>query len=1222
MSSLALTIAFMLCLAVHATAQTEPADRIAGPTGTSQRVVTNGVHPLATRANDQGRVSGGQVFHRMILLLGGSAAQEQDLQQLLRAQQDPSSPEYHRWLTPTEFGRRFGPSKNDLAALTGWLTAQGFTVEGAPNGRRALIFSGTSAQVETAFQTEMHRYGVNGKTYVANAQPASVPRTLAAVVKGVASLTSFHSMLPQSWPAETKQFQIRQGLAATGPADLAAIYNAALLNSAGVEGQGQSVALIEESNIDLQDLSDFRSVTGLPAANVNVIVNGPDPGPLAYDGEEFEAISDVEYAGAMAPQVALNVVVSESTEFTQGILLSVFYAVDNVVSPITSLSYGGCETLNDTYYPGVPQAFAAAYEQGAAEGMSQFVSSGDYGGDACLGLGYIAGYGVNAIGDSPWNVSVGGTEFIMPDPDTYFPPPNYTATGYVPESTWNDYENPMDQRPLAGNGGVSINFTKPAWQAGPGVPADGQRDLPDVSLVSGDNLFYLTCERDLGYDCSAGYGGGVIGTSLATPNWAAIQALVNQKNSLAGGAGNPNPTYYRLAAGAHSPFHDIKAGDTKVPDFNGDMVGYAATAGFDLATGLGSVDVNALAASWASATGNGNASVSLGTDTAIGVHYPHGHAITAGVTIMTGGSITPTGDVVLMAGGEGVAQISLANGSGSFEFGPTTGAFLPGGSYNLKAHYAGDANFAAADSSPYPLLIDPEATATTAAIAPGPFPFGAALTVSAAAVGATSGETVPGTYTFTENGKTLGTAAIAATGSRFASANAGMTANLTLSGAQSLPAGLHTITAASPAAGGSFLASASTPVTVTVAKAPVLVALTPDHTTPQLNSVVNLLATVENLYGYQAPTTGTVDFFDGNTQIGSGTLPANVNQLGVLGVSVAVKFSKPGLHTLVAKYEGDANDLGNASGIVNVTVGAQSASTTTIYGPYFALAQTATQLFASITGDGNGAAPTGTVTFTDAAANQGKGAAIGTAAVGSNGNAILTVTSLSAGTHNIFATYAGDANYTGSGSQAFPVVVGDFTLTASPASASVTAGHSTSTITLTYTGTMDFTLWVYPTPSVTLACSGLPAGAACDFASTSIVPAVDPDGTTTGTAMLTISTEGPTLQAAMRRPSGAMTAALGPVALGCLALLGLPMVLRRRRFLGRLLTLALFLCAVGVNGCGGGGGGGGGGGYKITNPGTPAGSSTVKVTATVNGGGVGTLARTASVTLTVAAAAQ
>ncbi len=1193
----------------------EPADQIVRPIDASQRVQTNGVHPLAVPQDDQGRVDPARVFHRMVLLLQGSDAEEQALQQMLAAQQDPSSAEYHQWLTPAEFGRRFGPSQNDLAALTGWLKGQGFMVEPAPSGRRYLIFSGSSGQVEAAFQTQMHRYAVGGVSYLANATPASVPRALAGVVKGVASLTSFHPMLPQSWPANVKEFQIQTGVAATGPADLAAIYNSAPLNKAGVQGQGESVALIEESNIVLEDLTDFRTVTGLPAATVNVIVNGPDPGPLYYDGEEFEAIADTEYAGAMAPQATLNVVVTASTDLTQGILLSMFYAVDNMVSPVTSLSYGGCETLNDAYYASVPKAFAAAYEQGATEGISQFVSTGDYGGDACEGLGLAAGYGVNAIGDSPWNVSVGGTEFIMPDPNTYFPPPSYTATGYIPERTWNDYENPLDGRPISGSGGVSINFTKPAWQSGPGVPADGQRDVPDVSLLAGDNLYYLTCEADIGYDCAKGEGGGVIGTSLGSPNWAAIQALVNQKNSLPGGAGNPNPTYYRLAAGAKSPFHDITVGDTKVPDFGSTLVGYVATPGFDLATGLGSVDVNALATAWLPPTGSGKASVSLTTNAQ---SITHGGSLTATVSMTSNGSPAPTGDVVLMAGSQGAAQVTLASGTASFAFGSTSGVTLPGGSYNLTAHYAGDANFAPADSSAVALTIDPEATSTQAFV-PGVYTYGQGLTLSAEAFGAVSEQTVPGTYTFIGNGKTLGTAAVAMTGDRFASNIAGLTANLTLSGAKSLPAGTYSVIADSPAASASFLASASSAVTLTVAKAPVLVSLTPDHTTPPLNSTVNLLATVNNIEGYLAPITGTVDFFDGNTKIGSGTLAAKADLLGAFDATVAARFTTPGLHTLVARYEGDNNDLVNSSGLVNITVNSKSSSSITPYGPTFGLAQTATQITAFVTGDANNATPTGTVTFTDASANQGVGAAIGTAPVGTNGMVTFSANSLAAGHHYIFATYGGDANYLGSTSQSFPILVGDFTLKASPATASATAGQSTAAITITYSGTTDFSKPLtgspYASSGVTLACSGLPTGTGCDFTSTNIVPTANADGTTTGTTTLTISTEGPTLQTGMtRRPGGALPAAFA----GLLAL-GLPLVFRRRRWLASLLGLALLAFAAGLNGCSSVTTKSG---YQITNPGTPAGSSTVTVTATVNGGTAGTLSHTATITLTVAAAGQ
>lgn len=1217
-----------------------PADRLLSPIVATQRTVTNGVHPLAIRQNDLGRVNGSQVFHRMILLLQRSPAQEADLQQLLKDQQDPSSPAYHKWLTPAEFGQRFGPSDDDLATITGWLTAQGFSVEKPSTGRQFIFFTGNSTQVETAFQTQMHRYGVNGNTFFANATPASIPTALAPDVRGIASLTSFGNFKPQSYPAAAPSILVG-GSGYTGPADLDAIYDAAPLQKNGIEGQGESIALIEESNIDLQDLSDFRALTGLPAANVNVIVNGPDPGKLAADGEEFEAISDVEYAGAMAPDATLNVIVTASTEFNQGIDLSTVYAVDNLVSPITSMSYGGCETLNDTYYYNDIVLYGDAYEQGAAEGMSHFVSSGDNGGDDCQFVGISAGYGVNAIGDSPWNVSVGGTEFIMPDPYLYFPAStNYTATAYVPESTWNDYENPYDGRPLAGNGGVSIIYGKPAWQAGPGVPGDSQRDTPDVSLLAGDNLAYLTCERDIGANCSLGYGTGVIGTSLAAPNWAAIQALVNQKNNLLGGAGNPDPVYYKLAAGTNSPFHDITQGDTKVPDINGQLVGYAAGAGYDLATGLGSVDVNKLASDWTPSTGSGAATVTLSTGGVTTI--THGAALTASIAVKSGGATVPSGDVVVMAGTQGVYQDTLdASGDASVPFGNTAlplsaQAELPGGSYNLKAHYAGDSNFAPADSNTIALTVNPEPTVTTIVGSPAtPQIYGTPVTLSASAVGVNSGTgfPVPGAYTFTDGTTTVGTASLAQTGEGYAYATLDSTAILTLEGTHALSVGTHTINAASPPAGASFLASSTTvPAIVVVNAAPVLVSLTPNHTTPALNSTVNLLASVINLLYPGTPATGTVQFRDYSTNpfttLGTATLSTTADSSGAYDATVPVTFSTAGLHTLVAVYLGDANNVGDVSGAADVTVGGGKASSSTKIGPggglisggfvSYALAQNNVILSALVTGDSSGAVPTGTVTFTDAAANNGSGAAIGTATVAASGTAALTTKALTGGTHFIVASYSGDNNFAASVSQAIEVIIGDFTFASGSSTASAAAGQSTAAITLTYTGTADFTQFSDGSAlgTVQLSCSGLPAGAACSFSNGVITPAEVANGTAAGTATLTISTTGPTLQQARGGAPPKPGRGAGTMALAGLLVLGLPFAFRRRRHFSALLGLVLLAAIAGLNGCGGSTPLS----YVISNPGTAAGTTAVTVTATINGGAIyGTLSHSATINLTVTA---
>ncbi len=1224
-----LTVLGLYVPVVHA--QTEPSDRLLSPIVAAQHTVTNGVHPLATKQNDLGRVNPNQVFHRMVLLTERSAAQEADLEQLLQEQQDPSSPQYHQWLTPVEFGQRFGPGTNDMAKITGWLQSQGFTVEPPANGRQFIFFTGSSAQVEAAFQTEMHRYSVNGKKYVANAKPASIPTALAPAVSGVASLNSFTQLAPQYHAAATPQIEINNA-ALTGPADLSAIYDAAPLAKANVLGQGQSIALIEQSNIVLQDVTDFRKITGLPAATVNMIVNGADPGPVY--GDESEAIADVEYAGALAPDATLNVVVTGTTDFNQGVDLSTAYAVDNDIAPIAALSYGGCETLNDTFASTEVELDKVAWEQGAAEGISEFVAAGDYGGDTCGYLGLSAGYNVNVLGDSPWNVSVGGTEFIMPDANVYFPPPSYTASAYVPESTWNDFDNPEDGRPLAGGGGVSINFTKPAWQTGPGVPADGARDVPDVSLVAGDDLAYMVCETDAGGNCAQGDAIGLIGTSLSNQVWAGIQALVNQQNNEVGGAGNPNPTYYRLAAGSSSPFHDITVGNTDVPDncdvfvpicYPGSgMVGYQTTPGYDLATGLGSVDVNKLVTGWLPATGSGAATVTLSTGGVTSI--VHGDALTATVTVKASGATTPTGDVVLMAGPQGVDRITLgATGAATVTFGAAAGVELPGGSYNLTAHYAGDTNFAVANSSAVALTVSAEPTTTLASSSvTGAVPYGTPITLSAAAYGNNSGtgHPVPGTYTFTAGAITLGTATLPATGEGLAFLTNGAMASVVCCGKTVLGAGTHEIVAASPAASASFQASTSAPATVVVTKGQVQVSLTPSYNNPAVNTTVNLAVAVtpiyeanNELYLSVAPVTGNVDFYDTTTtpetKLGTAALSANT-------ATLPVTFSTTGLHAIVAQYDGDANDLANSSGAVDITVSTKAPTTTTISSQGWTYTPSPLPLTATIIGDFTGTAPTGTITFTDASANNGAGATIGTATLGApvdgETQATLNTGTLSAGTHNVTASYPGDANYVGSTSMAIEVSVIAMKLAPATPSATVAAGQSTAGDSISFSTNPIFTNYYYW--YVNLSCSGLPTGAACVFTPATFDPTYNSTtGILSGSSSFSIYTNGPTLQKAAATPQRSPWRGFGTLTLAGLLAFGF----RRswRRVFVSLSALAILVFFLGLGGCGGSGGG-----YNITNQGTPAGTYPVTVTGTMIVGGFGTYTTTTTFNLTVTAAAQ
>ena len=470
-------------------------------------------------------------------------------------------------------------------------------------------------------------------------------------------------------------------------------------------------------------------------------------------------------------------------------------------------------------------------------------------------------------------------------------------------------------------------------------------------------------------------------------------------------------------------------------------------------------------------------------------------------------------------------------------------------------------------------------------------------------------------------------AALAKTGESLAYATVGATANLTLQGAQSLGVGTHTISAASPPASASFLASSSTtPVAITVTKASVLVGINTNTTAPPLNSSVNLSASVIGYYG--APVTGQVAFIDASTSpninLGMVTLATTADAAGGYDATLPVAFTTAGLHVIYAEYLGDSNNFGGGgyiSGAVNITVGGKASTSTTftsytglVLGTY-AMAQNNISVTATVVGSSGSAAPTGMVTFTDAAASN---AVVGTAPVMSNGTATLTTKTLTGGTHYLVANYPGDTNFAGSISQSVEVIVGDFTLTSGTTSTTVADGQTSSAITLTYTGTADFTQFAGGAAlgSITLSCSGLPTGANCSFTPSVIAPTVNKNGTTSGTATVTITTTGPTLQKAANRmpdkPNGMGT----PLALAGLLALGLPFAFRRRRYFAALLGLVLLAAISTLSGCNNGGTLS----YYVNSTGTPAGSSTVTVTATVNGGALyGTVTHTATINLTVTA---
>lgn len=590
----------VLCTAGLISAQIAPQDRITQQIDESVRVtLTGNVHPLAAQATTSAPADFATPMDHMVLHLQASAVQETELAALIAHQTDPKSPYYRRFLTPQEFAAQFGASASDIAKVTGWLQSHGFTVEEVPAGNRAIIFSGNASQVSGAFNTEMRQYTINGVQHLANASDPQIPAAFAGIVGGVLKLHDFRyqSQAVKGAPIASTQgigslFNLDGSMHILGPADYYTIYDINPLLSAGINGAGQTIAVLARSDIYLSDVQSFRSMFGLKANDPKFIVTNSDPGQL--NGDNLETTLDTEWAGAVAPGASIKVIISSSSGSSDGIDLSATYAVNNNVAPIISLSYGGCEaSMGSTELA----FYDSLWKQAAAQGQTVLVAAGDSGAAGCdssSAAKAVDGKAVNGLCSSPYSTCVGGTEFVEgSNPGQYWLSANNATTlasvlSYIPETTWNESGTASL---AAGGGGASTIYTKPSWQNGVGVPADGKRDVPDVSLTAAMHDGYTVVQGgEMGFIFQVG------GTSAATPSFAGLIALVNQKYNAAQGCINPllYPLAVKQAAGGASIFHDITTGNNSVPG----QTGFSAGAGYDQATGLGSVDANNLVNHW------------------------------------------------------------------------------------------------------------------------------------------------------------------------------------------------------------------------------------------------------------------------------------------------------------------------------------------------------------------------------------------------------------------------------------------------------------------------------------------------------------------------------------------------------------------------------------------------------------------------------------------------
>ncbi len=1003
-------IAFAATIAFAQNIQTPaPGARITQPIDESKLLSLKGnTHPLAQPRFDRGPVAESTPTGHILLVLQRSSAQQASLEEYLFSLQNPSSANYHHWLTPTQFGASFGIADADLQTVEQWLQSHGLKIEGVPHARNVIQFSGTVGQIENTFHTFIHTYEVNGERHYANVSNPQIPAALAPVVQGVAHLNDFN---PKSlstpgatgkYDASTKkikpEFTLFDGKTPylyTDPADAATIYNTpnAALNPAYTgttyDGAGINIGVVGDSNVSLSDITNYRlAFLGETSANANlptVVIDGNDPG---INGDEPEGLLDNEIAGGLAPKAKVYFYISSNTDLQSGLFDAIFRAIDDNTVSILNISFGECEVGLGTAGNAL---ILEADEQAAAQGISVVVSSGDSGSAGCDSSGAAAaqyGLAVNALASTPYNIAVGGTDFdglstnfatYVEDINSGNPPYYRTALSYIPESPWNDSTSintsiAENQALLLGGstnvigagGGASTVYTKPSFQSGL-TPQDSARDVPDVSFLAANGLYGATwavCADSAIYgpDCLTSNGqfvdgatvSGYGGTSTAAPAFVGMLALVEQK--VGSRLGQADYVLYQLASAKYaSVFNDITTGDNSVyclggsPDCNASnfMTGFNATTGYDQATGLGSINVANLVADWSTAALASTTTTFAINGSAAPIKVTHGADLNFQVAVTPS---TTTGVAAIIDTANEVSGGVQNNGQIPVTIANGSGSIkyngLPGGTYTVYARYGGDSTDAASSSTPaINITVEPEVSNTT---------------LSVNAYSPATGNPVAG----------------------------GLTA---------VPYGSEV-----------FLDA-------------------------------QVYGAAEGAANSQGIATGNITFVDGSSTFGQAPISGSSTASYPAVDSTSYPIFAIGAHSIVAKYAGDASYNANSSPAVSITV-VKAATTVTGYLTSASIPSAAsTTLTVYINSASIGASPTGTVTLTD----NGNPLGSDTVAAGGQVKMVLDGSQLVAGVNTIGLTYSGDINYTGStGSIALSVTPSKFVL-ANSGTLSITAGATT-----------------------------------------------------------------------------------------------------------------------------------------------------------------------------------
>jgi len=688
-------VAACLLLASLCFAPLKAADRITMAIDNSQRVTLPGeVNPRIQSGVDLGPVQPSMELPYVMLALKPSAGQQADLNQLLAQQQDPSSPNYHSWLTPEQYADRFGVSQADIDKILAWLAQYGFTVKYVGRARGAVAFGGVASQIGNAFGVEIHRYQVDGELHFANSGDPKIPVALQGVTLAIRGLHDFR-LKPRFHSAQPRYTS--DGGHYLGPGDIATIYDVTPLYNAGINGTGEKLAVAGQTDIEMSDIEEFRTFYGLPANDPTVILvpGSPDPGIQQSSGDLGEADLDLELSGAVARNATILFVNSSANYGFGGAFQSFYYAIDQDLAPAITISYGDCELDSGLAEAQTLQSWAM---QANSQGQTIFAASGDTGAADCVGdndgPAIDNALSVDLPGSLPQVTDVGGTEFNEGS-GNYWNAANGTNQGsarsYIPEIAWND--SAEDGTPAASGGGASAFFSKPSWQTGTGVPNDGARDVPDVSISASP-------DHDGYFIYSGGSWQTLGGTSVGGPQFAGIAALLSQYLVANGfqsdpALGNINSTLYPLAS-VSGVFHDITIGNNIVNPCEGlrnctaTPIGYSATVGYDQVTGLGTPDVYNLVTAWHghSLTGKDSVSMTLAASVA-SVTFSGTTVLTAAVKGANGG--TPTGTVAFSTGDYSLGTATLT--AGGVATLTLSGVQLAVGANSITASYSGDNSY-------------------------------------------------------------------------------------------------------------------------------------------------------------------------------------------------------------------------------------------------------------------------------------------------------------------------------------------------------------------------------------------------------------------------------------------------------------------------------------------------------------------------------------------------